>query len=115
MFCRVMLFFAIVLVMTYPIPLRVQQQRFAAQIANQIDLESKKVIAQQHPVSTKGTMQLYNFVTLEKAWRRVPASNLLPVVGSERSPRSEQNVEKYVSICDGKSQQAQRSKYFKKE
>jgi len=51
-------FFTIVLVMTYPVPLRVQQQRFAAQIAKRIDLESKKVLAQQQPVSTKGTIQL---------------------------------------------------------
>ena len=51
--------------MTYPVPLRVQQQRFAAQIAKQIDLESKKVLAQQQPVSTKGTIQLYNFISRE--------------------------------------------------
>lgn len=36
-------------------------------------------------------------------------------VKEDREGRSEQNVEKYVSICDGESQQAQRSKYVKKE
>lgn len=65
MFCRGdVFFFTIVLVVTYPVPLRGQQQRFAAPIEKQINLESTNVLARN-----KEVICLVSIVTLEKAWR----------------------------------------------